>query len=195
MLFSTLSRLKALLIQLDAVDAGRQRVEVIKSSVEQADGYVQIQRSLFYTGPLHSLATMSSSSTRARDETERAAASRPICTASSSFTKQPYFQRFPRRYIEEYLGETAAPSIGGPPSRLHIDICSDLAHDLMVKVEGRLFLKPHMSHAELQRNNANSNDALLALNHAKKELEQAVLEKKQLKVSGSIVVSPGSTIL
>ena len=54
----------------------------------------------------------------------------------------------------------------------------------MVKVEGRLFLKPHMSHAELQRNNANSNDALLALNHAKKELEQAVLEKKQLKVSG-----------
>ena len=45
-LFSTLSRLKALLIQLDAVDAGRQRVEVIKSSVEQADGCVQIQRNL-----------------------------------------------------------------------------------------------------------------------------------------------------
>lgn len=53
----------------------------------------------------------------------------------------------------------------------------------MVKVEDRLFLKPHMSRAELQRSNASSNDALLALTHAKKELEQAELDKKQLKVS------------
>ena len=37
-LFSTLSRLKALLIQLEAVDAGRERIEVMKPSVEQADG-------------------------------------------------------------------------------------------------------------------------------------------------------------